>query len=90
MDPSLRLRNIGQIKEADLTFGDLTVLVGPQASGKSIALQWLKLVLDTGHVQSQLTQYGLDWNKALLEFIELNNTWRHTFEKLQIVPGVRL
>ena len=39
----LTLNNIGQIKHADLRFGDLTVLVGPQASGKSITLQWLKL-----------------------------------------------
>ena len=33
----LTLRNIGQIKEAELNFGELTVLVGPQASGKSIS-----------------------------------------------------
>ena len=30
----LTLRNNGQIKEAELNFGDLTLLVGPQASGK--------------------------------------------------------
>jgi len=35
----LRLRNIGQITDANLQFGDLTVLVGPQASGKTITLQ---------------------------------------------------
>jgi hypothetical protein len=71
MPPSLGLRNIGQIQEADLSFGDLTVLVGPQASGKSIALQWLKLVLDTGLVQAQLSQYGLDWGKSLPKFLDL-------------------
>ncbi len=71
MIPSLILRNIGQIKEANLSFGDLTVLVGPQASGKSIALQWLKLVLDTGLVQSQLSEYGLDWGKDLPRFLDL-------------------
>jgi hypothetical protein len=30
-----RIRNVGQIADADLTFGDLTGLVGPQATGKS-------------------------------------------------------
>ena len=44
----LKLQKIGPIKDADLEFGDLTVFVGPQASGKSIALQWLKLLEDVG------------------------------------------
>lgn len=44
----LHLHNIGQIASAELTFGDLTVLVGPQASGKSITLQWLKLLPTPG------------------------------------------
>ena len=69
--PSLRLRNIGQVTEANIDFGDLTVLVGPQASGKSIALQWLKLVLDTGLVQAQLSQYGLVWARSLPKFLDL-------------------
>lgn len=51
---TLRLRNIGQLTEADLHFGDLTVFVGPQATGKSIALQFLKLMVDTGQVQAEL------------------------------------
>jgi hypothetical protein len=55
----LTLRNIGPIKEADLRFGDLTVLVGPQATGKSISLQWLKLLNDTGLIQHQITK--LTW-----------------------------
>ena len=48
---TMRLRNVGQITDADLSFGDLTVLVGPQASGKSITLQWVKLLQDTGLIQ---------------------------------------
>ena len=35
----LQLKNIGQIKDADIRFGDLTVFVGPQATGKTIALE---------------------------------------------------
>ena len=58
----LLLKNIGQITDADIRFGDLTVFVGPQATGKSLALQFLKLVLDLGHVQEEMTRYGLDWS----------------------------
>jgi hypothetical protein len=71
MTPTLGLRSIGQIRQADLSFGDLTVLVGPQAGGKSIALQWLKLVLDTGLVQDQLSAYGLDWSRQMPKFLDL-------------------
>jgi hypothetical protein len=39
----------------------LTVLVGPQASGKSIVLQTLKLALDCRSVAATLRRYGLDW-----------------------------
>ncbi len=67
----LTLKNIGQIQEADLSFGDLTVLVGPQASGKSISLQWLKLLLDTGLIQQQLHTYGLDYGGSLADFLDI-------------------
>lgn len=70
MPPTLSLKNVGQIKSAVLEFGDLTVLVGPQASGKSIALQLLKLVVDAGHVQDEMTRYGLDWAQQLPEFLD--------------------
>jgi hypothetical protein len=67
----LTLKNIGQIKEADLHFGDLTVLVGPQASGKSISLQWLKLLADTGLIQRQMKTYGLDYDGSLKQFLDV-------------------
>jgi len=67
----LTLRNVGQIKEADLAFGDLTVLVGPQASGKSILLQWIKLLLDCGLIQQHLHTYGLDYGGKLPEFLDV-------------------
>ncbi len=68
---TLNIRNLGQIKEAKLTFGDLTVLVGPQATGKSISLQLLKLMVDTGQVQDELDRYGLDWSGKLPEFFDV-------------------
>jgi hypothetical protein len=70
MTPTLAIENLGQIKEASLTFGDLTVLVGPQATGKSIALQLLKLVVDAGEVQEEMSRYGLDWSGNLADFLD--------------------
>lgn len=67
----LSLKNVAQIKEADLRFGDLTVLVGPQASGKSITLQWVKLLQDTGSIQRQMHTYGLDYDGSLPEFLDV-------------------
>lgn len=67
----LTLKNVAQIKEADLRFGDLTVLVGPQASGKSITLQWVKLLQDTGSIQRQMHTYGLDYDGSLPEFLDV-------------------
>jgi len=68
---TLKLRKLGQIAEADVSFGDLTVFVGQQASGKSIALQFLKLMLDMGAVQRELRRYGLDWSGKLPEFLDV-------------------
>ena len=68
---TLNIHNLGQIKEASLSFGDLTVLVGPQATGKSIALQLLKLMVDAGQVQEELGRYGLDWGGQLPEFLDV-------------------
>lgn len=67
----LQLKQIGPIQSADLTFGDLTVFVGPQATGKSITLQFLKLMVDAGHVQAELARYGLDWGGRLPEFFDI-------------------
>ena len=71
MTATLKIRNLGQIGEADLSFGDLTVLVGPQATGKSIALQLLKLMVDAGYVQEEMAKYGLDWEHQLPQFLDI-------------------
>lgn len=68
---TLKLERIGQIQKADVRFGDLTVLVGPQATGKSIFLQFLKLVADTGYVHDQLRKHGIDWKRSLPDFLDV-------------------
>lgn len=55
---NLKIRRFAQIADVDLTFGDLTVLVGAQATGKSLALQWLKLALDGKQVVKALHEAG--------------------------------
>jgi hypothetical protein len=80
--PTLKIRNLGQIKDALLTFGDLTIFVGPQATGKSIALQLLKLMVDAGQVQEKMGRYGIDWSGKLPDFFDayfgegMHSIWR--------------
>lgn len=61
MPASLRVRHLAHIAEAEVTFGDLTVFVGPQASGKSLLAQLWKLHLDSGSAQSRLRTFGYVW-----------------------------
>jgi hypothetical protein len=59
----LRIREFAQIAHADLTFGDLTVLVGAQGTGKSLALQWLKAAMDGRQIIEALHAAGHPTNK---------------------------
>lgn len=59
---TLELRNIGQIKEANVSFGDLTVLVGNQATGKSMFLQMYKLTQDIGFIKNELNYHGFSFD----------------------------
>jgi len=45
----LVLRDLDQLQDASVEFGDLTVLVGRQASGKTLFLELLKLAVDIGY-----------------------------------------
>jgi hypothetical protein len=65
----ISVRNLGPILEADMEFGDLTVVVGPQASGKSILLQTLKLVMDRAHVHDTFGHYSTVFNKDAEAFL---------------------
>jgi len=58
----LLLTQVGPIKAADVEFGDLTVIVGPQATGKSIFLQTLKLVLDRGPIHDTFRHHSMAFN----------------------------
>lgn len=57
----LQVENLAQIASADVQFGDLTLLVGPQASGKSVFLQLFKLVQDHGPITATLRKHGYSY-----------------------------
>ena len=54
----LSIQQFGPIENISIDFGDLTILVGSQASGKSIALETLKLAIDRDHIIETLDRYN--------------------------------
>lgn len=56
--PSLRIQQFAQIADVNIEFGDLTVLVGAQGTGKSIALEWLKTAVDGKQLVTELERAG--------------------------------
>ncbi len=68
---NLKIKNLGPIAEANIDFGDLTLLVGPQASGKSIILQLLKLVIDKSTIRNTLIENNYEWGKSAEQGIEV-------------------
>lgn len=54
----LYVNNFGPIGSVDVQFGDLTFLIGPQASGKSLFLELLKFIVDKDNIQATLRKYN--------------------------------
>ncbi|MBV7533480.1 AAA family ATPase [Chitinophaga sp. sic0106] len=67
---TLKVKNLGPIGNAEVNFGDLTLFVGPQASGKSILLQLIKLIVDHRHIRRTLEQYGFIWGNDEYDILE--------------------
>lgn len=92
----LGIRNFAHLKKVDLTFGDLTVLVGPQGVGKSLALQWLKVAMDGRQIVDSLKAAGhpTDRPDVLIDLIfgtGMAPAWREsesivTLDRKKIVP----
>lgn len=60
----LKINNFGPIKAVDVDFGDLTILIGPQASGKSLFLELFKLIQDKTYVTETLRRYNYILSKS--------------------------
>ena len=86
----IELTSLGQISEADISFGDLTVFVGEQASGKSILLQLVKLILDGDDIVQTLKKHGFDWHGDPKDFLSLyfgegmEGIWDNASTKIKI------
>jgi len=67
----IKVKSLGPINEADIKFGDLTLFIGPQASGKSILLQLIKLIIDRYNIPSVLKQNNYEWGNKKENFLDL-------------------
>ncbi|MDO8366206.1 MAG: AAA family ATPase, partial [Saprospiraceae bacterium] len=59
--PTLSVNNLAQIQDCTVEFGDFTLIVGPQASGKSIFLQLFKLLVDRNQIFETLEKHAYSW-----------------------------
>ncbi len=93
---TLRIHEFAQIADVDIGLGDLTVLVGAQGTGKSLALQWLKVALDGHHVVRALRDAGHDVSQTrtlidLVFGVGMGAAWRDdssiTFDGAKVDPG---
>jgi DNA repair ATPase RecN len=61
---SLAIKNFARMSDVSVDFGHLTVLVGAQGTGKSLALQWLKTAMDGKQIVSALRDAGQSVDEA--------------------------
>ncbi|HTR50287.1 MAG TPA: AAA family ATPase [Kofleriaceae bacterium] len=61
--PMLTVQNFAQLESIVLPSTDLVVMVGPQATGKSLVLELLKLAIDRNRIVRVLKQHGFKWDK---------------------------
>lgn len=77
----ISIKNFGPIRDVNVELGDLTVLIGAQASGKSLFLQMFKLMKDRFAVLKSLENYGFVVNNKLENLLNrylgegLSNMW---------------
>lgn len=68
--PRLQVHHLGPIRSVDVSFKDLTVIVGPQATGKSIFLQTLKLLVDRDQIHDTFKHHSMSFNDRADAFME--------------------
>lgn len=79
-----QISNFGPIKNLDVELGDLTILLGPQASGKTLFLQLAKLIVDKDYIVQNLLKYNYvvdgDSDKVLNYYFgdRLSSMWKNS------------
>jgi hypothetical protein len=68
---TLKVENFGPLGSAEVRIRGLTVLVGPQAAGKSIFLQLLKLLVDAAHIKFEFRRANIDWEDDFKLFLDV-------------------
>jgi len=83
----LIVENFGPVQRAEIRLADFTVSVGPQATGKSLVWQLLKLLLDAQTIDAELRRFNIDWGKDIAGFLELyfGEGMQHLFSDSTIV-----
>lgn len=66
----ISVKNFGPIRDVNVELGDLTVLIGAQASGKSLFLQIFKLIKDKFAIIKSLENYGFVVNNKLENLLD--------------------
>lgn len=78
----ISVNNLGPITQGEVEFGDLTLFMGPQATGKSILLQHFKLLNDYKYIYKYLLNKGFSL-KTRDEFLQgylgenMHNVWNN-------------
>jgi energy-coupling factor transporter ATP-binding protein EcfA2 len=57
----LTVQKFGPLTDADVSFGDLSIIVGPQATGKSLFLQTLKLLIDRDQIHDKFARHNMSF-----------------------------
>lgn len=70
-DARVVVTDFGPIPRADVTFGDLNVSVGSQATGKSLLFQLLKLLVDADTICHDFLRFSADWGEDFSGFMRL-------------------
>jgi hypothetical protein len=55
------VKRFAQLDDIEVPVADLVALVGPQATGKSLVLELLKLAIDRNRIVRSLRNHGLVW-----------------------------
>lgn len=67
---TFHIKNFAHLEDVQVPLADLVTLVGPQATGKSVVLELLKLALDKNRIVGSLRQHGFTWTSSE-EFAQL-------------------
>ncbi|MDX1960092.1 MAG: AAA family ATPase [Leptospiraceae bacterium] len=64
--------NIGPIKKAKIELGDLTIFVGPQSSGKTIALELIHLLFEENYkyISNSIKKSSMFYDKDVFSFLD--------------------